>query len=561
MLRLLAHRGPDGNGSHYGSHAALGHTRLSLLDHAHGAQPWISPDGRYVMTYNGEIYSFEGELAWPLRTRCDAELLLAAYARHGLSAIAHLNGMFAFAIWDEQLKQGVLVRDRLGIKPLAYRWDGRELTFASEAGALVREQEKATANPGALLEYLVAPCFSGVRSSMFDSVHYLEPGGVLRVDRSGISLERWLPQHAPQSAARARSGHAAELASRVREALPRAVERCRRADAAVGTFLSGGLDSSIIAALSPELPTLSARFEGHADFDQAASRMVVSDDVPWVLELAQSLRIDPHWVDIEAGSLAALLALVAATDDALPAWEQELTQHQLFARAKALGLKAVLVGDAADETHHGYHFLLDDEATSGPEALIERFTGVPIARELSSAPVAELGAQYRALLSQRGLGYGSKVERLEATSALIRALFLPRLLHNGDILGMAHGVEGRVPFADLDLLAAADEVPIQDALAGGVEKVVLREAARGWLPDRLRLRRKSALPRPPRTRQLYEREARRVLRDPHPVVAACVDLPMFERRLAGVWDERQSSAIFRVIALSAWCSAFDVRWP
>lgn len=562
LVRLrdrLAHRGPDDAGMRLCSHAALGHRRLALIDREHGAQPMVSPDGRYSLVYNGEVYESATPPAWPLRTRSDAERVLAAFAAAGPEALAGLNGMFALFVWDEVEQVGYAARDRLGIKPLAYTWDGTELVFASEAGALARERPSRRADRDGVLEYLVAPCFSGVERTMFDGIHYLEPGELLRIDRSGLSRSRWAPRHRP--IARGEQDET-EAIARVRETLGPAVQRARRADVPVATFLSGGLDSTLIAALSPDAPAFSARYAAHDAFDHGASRLVVSDDVPLAEQAARELGLAHEWVDLPATPTATSLDAIARIDDALPAWEQELTQHHLFAAVHARGLKAVLVGDAADETHHGYHFLLDAEATTSPEALLRRFAGVPIRRDAMTDPIDHFAGHYRARLAEWGLGYGSPDDGRAATASLLRERFLPRLLHNGDIHSMAFSVEARVPFGDLALLAAADRVPMSLALAGGVEKRVLREAARGLLPEPFRTRRKSALPKAPTVDEAYRSLGRAVLAEPHPLVRAWVDAEGLSALLVRPqWSEAERGAVFRVVGLQSWADHFEIEAP
>src|SRR4051794_21646268 len=192
MRDALRHRGPDGGGLSLGSHAALGHTRLAVVDRAGGAQPVRSPDGRLTLIYNGEVYNHQElrrELRrhWEFRSLCDAEAVLAAFAVLGPDCLSRLNGMFAFFVWDELLQHGFGARDVLGIKPLLYRLRGGELLFASEAKAILRADGRApVADAEGVLEYLVAPCFSGVSRSMFAGVTPLPAGHSFTIDREGM---------------------------------------------------------------------------------------------------------------------------------------------------------------------------------------------------------------------------------------------------------------------------------------------------------------------------------------------------------------------------------------
>ncbi len=551
MRSRLRHRGPDGEGEAASEHAVLEHTRLALLDRAGGAQPMSTPDGRYTLVYNGEVYNhgeLRAELAYPFRTRSDAETVLAAFAQWGPACVPRFDGMFAFFVWDETLRRGFAARDALGVKPFAYAWDGTELVFASEAHVVARAlAAPVRAHAGAVLEYLVAPYFSGVAFPMFADVHYLAPGHTLSIGAEGPALHRWFRFEV----ARGGEGPSAEALG---AAFEQAVRRAGVADEPVGVFLSGGLDSSAIAAVAARAALAPPRaytiaFEDMAGFDCGRSTIVVSDDSPFAQLAADAAGVPLTRVTVPRADLAKDLERVAANNDALPAWEQEIAQDRL-ARAASAGVKAVLVGDAADETHFGYHFLLDaltESATASPRTILERFGPVPVRRDVLADPLAFFEAKYRAWMPPAT----STAERVAGATALIVERWLPRLLHNGDIHGMRSGLEARVPFADRELLALAAAVPPAVGLAGGVEKARLREALRGVVPEPIRTRRKSALPKDQGSAATYQHEATRLLRDPPALVTDLVDTaalrPLLSpERTLGEWER---AALFRVIAL------------
>ncbi len=548
MRAALAHRGPDGVGETILPDAILEHTRLALLDHAHGAQPMTTPDGRYTIVYNGEVYDhleLRAELAYPFRTRCDAETVLAAFAAWGPACLPRLNGMFAFFVWDAVTRRGFAARDPLGIKPLAYAWDGHEFLFASEASVVAHARPgPVQAHLPAILEYLVAPCFSGVQHPMFADVEYLQPGHWLELGPAGPTLHRYYQFTV------ARDGDGPDDAT-LRAHLERAVQRTCLADVPLGIFLSGGLDSTAIAAIaSNHLPTPPRAFtiafaDMHA-FDYAASTIVLSDDLPFAELAARATGLELVHVHVPREQLARDLERLAITNDALPAWEQELAQDHLARAAAAAGLKAVLVGDAADETHFGYHFLLDPVATASPRAMLERFGAVPISRDVMPDPHAVFTDMYRPWMPVTHDHHA----QIAGATALIVERWLPRLLHNGDIHGMRSGVEARVPFADRELLALAATVPPRLALADG-EKSRLRAALRGLVPEAIRTRRKSALPKDQHTAAIYRQEATRLLADPPAIVRTLVDLAAVRPLLtpAAPLLERPRAALFRIIAL------------
>jgi asparagine synthase (glutamine-hydrolysing) len=364
----------------------------------------------------------------------------------------------------------------------------------------------------------------------------------------------------------------------------RAVRSALRSDVPLGAFLSGGLDSTAIAAIAGPLPAFTVTFAGQDRWRDSA--IVISDDTPFARVAARELALDHREVPFDRATLAAELAAVARVDDALPAWEQELSQRAL-ARAAAPHVRGILVGDAADETHYGYHFLLDDAALGDPAIILARLGSVPIRRDVDADPVARVVARYRELAPP-----GSSP--VVAMTQLIVERWLPRLLHNGDIHCMAFGLEPRVPFAATRLVELAARIDPARALRGGVEKALLRDALRGVIPEAIRTRRKSALPKDQATGELLRAEARRILADPHPIVATLVDLarlaPLLEgapahavpdpsvvsapRRLPDAiartfdasvrtattssLDERARAQLFRVIGLHHWAIAHGV---
>lgn len=516
MRAKLAHRGPDGHGEAFLGSAALAHVRLAMLDAQGGAQPMT--DGRFTIVYNGELYNhaaLRARLPGPWRTRCDTETVLAAWRTWGEACLQELDGMYAFFVWDAQREVGFAVRDRLGVKPLAYT-NAEGFAFASEAQALVSQPH---ADRAAILEYLVAPAFSGVSRSPFAGVCYLPPGHVLRIDRDGITTRRYW---------RWRAGVESIEPQALRTALAAGVHACLHADVPLGVFLSGGLDSTAIAALAGPLPAYTVTFANQAT--AAGSRLVISDDTPYARDAAQTLA-SAH-CEIAVQTTASELAALARINDALPAWEQELSQRAL-ARAAAKQVKGVLVGDAADETHYGYHFVLDAD---GPAEIMRRLGSVPV-RDRDAA--ARLDAEYR---------------ELGDLPQLLIERWLPRLLHNGDIHTMAFGLEARVPFAATPLV----ELAMRAAPAQAMDKALLREALRGVVPEAIRLRRKSALPKDQEAD--YRPEARRVLTDPHPLLTELLDVAALQPLLlGGPLAEAQRAQLFRVICLHHWAVAHKVR--
>jgi asparagine synthase (glutamine-hydrolysing) len=576
MRALLRHRGPDGEGEHTGEHVSLAHTRLAILDVEGGAQPMASPDGRWVIVYNGELANADalrGMLDWSFRTRSDTEVVLAAYARWGASCAVRLSGMFAFFVWDTVLKRGFGARDRLGVKPLVFAREHGAFVFASEAHAIVRTARTSPhANVAGVLEVLVAPCFSGVAHSMFDGVVPLPPAHLLFVDREGSRIEPYWDW--PCDAKRTRTIHddPDTVVAALREEVPAAIRRALVADVGIGLFSSGGLDSTYIAGVMAEhararglLPVsaFTVTFDDQAAFDYTRSAITGSDDTPFARDVAAAFGLDPQLVHVSRDEIARDLRAVAMANDALPAWEQEIAQHRL-ARAAARSLKAVVVGDAADETHYGYHFLLDEAALRGPGVVLERLGSVPIRADIAQHPVRDAAHQLESLVEAAGGSFHHDHDaRVQAMTYLIVKRWLPRLLHNGDIHTMRASLEARVPFADAKLVDLASGVAPTVALRHGVEKWALREAARSAVPERVRVRRKSALPKDLGVEVVFRAEAVKVLRDPPALLDALVDTSAV-RAIATrptPLTEAERAILFRVVTLAHWSRYHEVSAP
>ncbi len=285
MTEMLVHRGPDAEGLYVHGPLGLGHRRLSILDlNARGRQPMETPDGRFVITYNGEIYNYielRGELeaqGYHFRTNTDTEVLLILYALLGPLCVERLNGMFAFAIWDTLTKSLCLARDRIGIKPLYYAETQDGLIFASEAKALFAlGQLSAEVDVPGIDTYMSFGYIPGEKT-LFRQVLKLLPGWFMTVSPQGIQRKQyWDINYVPNVH---RSSQ--ETADELRTLLLDAVKVHLRSDVPVGVFLSGGLDSSTMVALLAEagtkgIKTFSVGYKEGAAFDESAYAQVVAD--------------------------------------------------------------------------------------------------------------------------------------------------------------------------------------------------------------------------------------------------------------------------------------------
>lgn len=416
MLDRLHHRGPDGSGSRWVGQSWLGHTRLSIVDLEGGDQPIADCTGRMWLVANGEIYNhaeLRAELSGPFRTESDSEIVLHVLTERGTDGIHDLRGMWAFCAADDH-GGAVVARDPLGVKPLYWAHRHGRVLVASELSAF---PEAARADV-----------------EEFPPGHFWTPerGLVAYVDLHTAPLGQSRPR-GHDFAARE------EARTAIREALVTAVRERMMGDVPVGVFLSGGLDSSIVAAIM-------AREAGRGVVPSFAAGTSDSTDLAAARVVAGHLGLQHHervYSDDEAVDV--LPSVVAATESYEPSLIRSAVPNYLLAGLAAQHVKVVLTGEGADELFAGYDHLRDLEEEALHDALVD---GVKALHNLN--------------------------------------------LQRCDRVTMAHGLEARVPFLAREMLAVAQRVPIAWKLLGddGQEKALLREAFEGWLPEEILWRRK-----------------------------------------------------------------------
>lgn len=529
---LLGHRGPDDCGHFLGDGVpvALGHTRLSIQDvSCLGHQPMLSPDGAVALTFNGEIYNFpelREELAaggYAFRSHSDTEVLLALYLRDGENMLSALNGIFAFALWDARRRELLVARDALGVKPLYFSETASGFAFASEIKALL----PLVGDPGgtdaqAIDRYLTFLWCPGDGTPL-RGVRKLGPGEAIVV-RDGRIARRWTWYELPAARRGVRPMTEPDAIAGTLAALRTAVHRQLIADVPVGAFLSGGLDSSAIVVLAKErVPDLTCFTidSGHLANEGMA------DDLPYARRVAKHLGVRLEVVTVDSAMMAAdLEQMVYQLDEPLadPAPLNVLYISQL---ARRHGMKVLLSGAGGDDLFAGYrrHLAIEMErlwswipaglrttAESWAAGLDQRR---PVFRRLVKL-LSGSGLEGDARLANyfvwlheerlRGLytpefrrQVGSEsalrpmleflsqlppsASRLERGLALEQRFFLTD--HNltyTDKMGMAVGVEIRVPFLDLDLVEFAASVPSEFKRRGQHGKWVLKKAMEPFLP-------------------------------------------------------------------------------
>jgi asparagine synthase (glutamine-hydrolysing) len=521
MSDLLAHRGPDGEGIWQDGAIGLAHRRLAIVDLSDAArQPMTAEDPRVRVVCNGEIYDFR-ELRAELearghrfRTRADTEVLLAAYAAYGTECLSRLRGMFAFALWDGGRRRLLLARDRVGKKPLYYRLDGDGIAFASEPKAFLAEPDfEARPDAAALYDYLTYH-YVPTPGSAFAGVHRVPPGHCLVVEDGVVRLERyWRLRYQPKRP-RSEDDAAVELLDRLRGA----VRRRLVADVPVGAFLSGGIDSSSIVALMAEaspapVRTFSIGFEERQ-----------YDELPYARLVARRYGTDHHECVVRPAALEILPRLVwhynepYADSSAIPTFYlAELTRSHVT---------VALNGDGGDESLGGYRRYVASRLAERYPALT-RPLGRPLAALLARVPAGgrglsearrfadalgePLARRYARLVThlrpplkealttedfRRAAGDRDSLELLvaafagqagadpvDAMLAVDVETYLPDdLLVKVDIATMAHGLEGRSPFLDHDVMEFCASLPPELKIRRGQTKYLLRRATRDLLP-------------------------------------------------------------------------------
>jgi asparagine synthase (glutamine-hydrolysing) len=502
MLDVQAHRGPDGCGTWVDPGIVLGHRRLAFLDLSHeGAQPMTYAEDRYVITYNGEVYNFVElratleRLGHAFRSSSDTEVLLAAYAEWGVDCLSRLNGMFAFAIWDRRERTLFVARDRLGVKPLTYTWDGRRFGFASETKALhAAGLAPGGMDPDAVYEYLARGYTSGGRSFHAD-VHVLEPGhAMLLGDDTPLQAWQWWNPERSEDAA---FGDREAWADAIAEVLDDAVRIRLRADVPVGAHLSGGLDSSAIVAAAARHHTGN---EPLHTFTGAFTDDAASDERRWARAVAAHTGVQMHEVEIGVDQLADQFARILWHMDepiAGPGVFPQLLVCDLVAEHR---VKAVLGGQGGDELFGGYlrHRAVHWRSRARSGGPIRRLGGATelarLARgewrrvrrtstrvqdpQLDAAFLASVDPHVRAEVRRGAMGWSSARDLMWHD---LRC-YLPGLLHVEDRTSMAASIESRTPLLDYRLVELALRIPEDLLFAPRDPKPLLRQAVAPWLP-------------------------------------------------------------------------------
>jgi asparagine synthase (glutamine-hydrolysing) len=500
MADAVAHRGPDGEGHFIDGAVGLGHRRLAIIDlSSAGHQPMQTPDGRYVVSYNGEIYNFQ-ELRTELealgrrfRSRTDTEVLLNALAEWGLHAIGRFNGMFAFAFWDTKERTLLLARDRYGIKPLYYAIVGRTLLFGSEIKAILAHGAYRTElDKEALLEYFTFQNFFTDRT-LFAGVRLLPAGCRLTVaaDREPEVRRYWDYHFAePEQAADER-----EYLEELDRLFRQAVNRQLVSDVDVGAYLSGGMDSGSITALAAQQLPYIKTFTCGFDLTSASGLEMAFDERAKAEHMSYLFRTEHYEMVLKAGDMERVMPRLAMHMEE-PRVGQSYPNYYIAQLASKF-VKVVLAGTGGDEIFGGYPWryyraVVNDNFSDYIDKYYlfwQRLVPNRTLREVFQPVWKDVERVWtRDIFEGVFHEHASQLTRPEDYvnhSLYFEAkTFLHGLLVVEDKLSMAHGLESRVPFLDNDLVDFAMRVPVHLKLGNLLQVVRLNENEPGKKPER-----------------------------------------------------------------------------
>ena len=542
MLETMARRGPDASGIWQQTDTTLLHSRLAIIDPEGGKQPMelFSSGEHYILVYNGELYNTQeirGELKRLGHTFCghsDTEVVLHAYAQWGSACVRKFNGIFAFAVWEVKRRRLFLARDRIGVKPLFYAQHKGGFLFASEMKTILcYPTMKAQLDPQGAAELILLGPGRTPGCGVFHGIQELEPGcygyfeaGQLKIFRYWKLLDR---EHTDSFE---------ETAAYVRFLVLDAIKRQMVSDVPVGTFLSGGLDSSLISAvcarelyeIGDKLNTFSVDYVDHEKYFKAG-KFQPDSDTHYIHLMQQEIDSDHHWSVLSAAELFSALEEATIARD-LPGMADVDSSLLVFCRHIRKDVKVALSGECADEIFGGYPWYRDPQ--------VRALNGFPWSQNadyrtnLLTEPVTSkieppdyIRDRYRDTCIQSDVlpGTSAQERRMKEMVNLNFRWFMQTLLDRKDRMSMYSGLEVRVPFCDYRIAEYLYGVPWEYKDFQSKEKGLLRTAMKDFLPDEVLWRKKSPYPKTfdPRYTELVAQRLKRLLDDIHAPIFYFVD--------------------------------------
>ena len=542
MLKTMARRGPDASGIWQQDHCALLHSRLAIIDPVGGAQPMeLHYRGEhYVLVYNGELYNTD-EVRTQLQCEghrfeghSDTEVVLHAYAQWGRRCLERLNGIFAFSVWEAGAKRLFLARDRIGVKPLFYMLHQGGLIFASEMKTILcYPSVKAELEPQGAAELILLGPGRTPGCGIFKGMQELEPGCCGYFEAGKLNTYRywklWDREHTESFQ---------DTVEHVRYLVLDAIRRQMVSDVPIGTFLSGGLDSSLISAVcaremaekGERLQTFSVDYVDHEKYF-VPGKFQPNSDTYYIGLMQKYLDSEHHWTVLGPDDLVAVMEESTVARD-LPGMADVDFSLLAFCREIRQNVKVALSGECADEIFGGYPWYRDPQvrAISGfpwSQNADQRCNMLSDAVKSKILPLDYIQDRYRDTCAQSDIlpGTAPQERRMKEMVNLNFRWFMQTLLDRKDRMSMYSGLEVRVPFCDYRIAEYLYGVPWEMKDYQGKEKGLLRTALADLLPQEILWRKKSPYPKTfdPRYTELVSARLRQVLDDIHAPLFHLVD--------------------------------------
>ena len=534
MLVTMGRRGPDSCGVYKNTDMALLHSRLAIIDPAGGRQPMeLSFAGEnYVIVYNGEVYNTEELRRMLLQAghcflgHSDTEVVLHAYAEFGADCLQHINGIFAFAVWEEKRRRLFLARDRIGVKPLFYSRKESGLLFASEVKTiLAHPSAKAQLDEDGARQLILFGPGRIPGSGVLKNIREVEPGYYGYYENNKLQLKQYW-----KLTDREHIHTFAETSAYVRYLVTDAIRRQMVSDVPIGTFLSGGLDSSIITAVVARelqnrgevLQTFSVDYLNNDIYFQANAFQPNSDN-EYISLMQRVLNTDHRWSVLTAEDLVNALEEAAIARD-LPGMADVDSSLLVFSGDIRRNVKVALSGECADEIFGGYPWYRDPEICNRMGFPWAQNTGL---RADFLYPQLQVEAEsfvmdaYLQTCRESDIlpGTAANERRMKEMVNLNFRWFMQTLLDRKDRMSMYHGLEVRVPFCDYRIAEYLYGVPWDMKDYRGREKGLLRHAMEGLLPDKVLYRKKSPYPKTfdPAYEEMVSNRLQQLLERPSPI--------------------------------------------
>lgn len=541
MTDILERRGPDSEGIYESENVLLGHRRLIVVDPEGGEQPMIKiiNGNKYVLVYNGELYNTEElrksllEEGYFFDSYSDTEVLLMSYIAWGVNCIKKFNGIFAFAIYDEEKEQVFLARDQMGVKPLFYSINNKNIIFASEIKAiLANPMVKAQIDREGITELFALGPAVVPGKAIYKNILEIAPANCLLISKGNIKVwEYW------KVTLQENKETVEEAAEHVRLLLFDAIKRQLVGDVPICTFLSGGLDSSAISAIAAEefrnrgkiLNTYSIDYKDNEKYFKSSLFQPTSDKY-WVFRMAEFIKSNHKNVVLNHKDLVLALKDSTLARD-LPGMADVDSSLLLFCKEIRKNFVVSLSGECADEIFGEYPWYTNEEMLNAKTFPWSRAVGMrkSILNEKIKKFNIEECAEYEYLKTLKEVPHfeneDKKNYRMKEMFYLNLKWFMVNLLNRKDRCSMYNSLEVRVPFADIRIVEYAFNLPAEIKLLHGREKGILRKALEGVLPEDVVYRKKSPYPKThnPIYTEMVCKEMNKILSDNNSPILEIID--------------------------------------